>query len=44
MKKKYYSEKDPAKLSWLMSAKLIKFSYSKRKKTHKITMAHYCQI
>ena len=42
--KKKHSEKNPAKLSWPMSAKSDIFFYSKRKTKNKITMAHECQI
>ena len=43
--KKYYAEKKLTKLSWPISAKSDKkIFYSKRKKKHKVTMAHECQI
>ena len=43
-RKNYYSEKNPTKLSWPMSAKSDKFFIQKEKKKYKIAMAHECQI
>ena len=42
--KKYYSEKNPTKLSWPMRAKSDNFFLFKKKKKHKITMTHKCHI
>ena len=42
--KKYYSEKNPTKLSWPMRAKSDNFFLFKKKKKHKITMTHKCHM